>query len=278
MGGWGSNSYNKSKSSFSQDVWGGQAPYLQGMYGNAQDLWGNMDFAPINDQYNRVGQQMQGDMNRVYPSLDNQMGGGFRDPRLEESLYRSMENPSAMGKMYSSIMGGSGNEYIDPVIDNMYDSTFRNLQRGGIRDLDTQAANLGRAGSDRHGVESALLKSEALRDAGDREAMMRMGTYDTDLNWKMDIARQADLGRGQAQDRAMDLLSNRNQNQQGGMQYMPNLQMLAMGQMSPYQSQMYMPWDMMGMYRGTIGDPTVLSSGSSKGMGLNISGGGGVTG
>jgi hypothetical protein len=103
---------------------------------------------------------------------------------------------------------------------------------------------------------------------------MRGESYDKDLDWKMSIARQADLGRGQAQDRAMDMLGMRNAQQTGALNYGQDMQQLGRGGMDTQSMIMNMPWEQIANYANLIGAPTVLGSGreNSKASGWNAGG------
>ena len=278
MGGSGGHSKSDSSSDFATYIDGRQAPYLQQMWDRGLNLFDNMNYGPMQNQFSQVGDRMAGDMSMVYPGLQNQLGGGFSNPALERSLASSMADPSQMGRMYESILGGPGNTYADPLKQNLMQNTWDNLERGGIKQSDTSFANLGRAGSDRNAVENALLKRDAIQDANQAMTAIDYDTFDKDLNWKMNIARQADLGRGQAQDRAMDLLGMQNQSQMGGLNYMPGLQGLQMGTMSPYMSAYNMPMDMMSMLGGWIGAPVMAGHGSGNASSFGMQGGGGLYG
>ena len=264
MGGGGGHDFSSSESSFRQGVDPTQAPYLSGMYDRAQNLYDSQDYSQMNQIANVAGNDMRGALQYGYEPLKNQMAGGFRSMDLENSLRDSMANPSQTGRMYESILGGPGNTYADPLVDSMREDAWQNLYRGGYRDNDSNFAAMGRPGSDRNAVEGALLKRDAMQDMSRNEMAIRHGTYDKDLGYKMGIAAQADLGRGQAQDRAMNLLNQQNMSQMGGINYMPQLQQLQMGQMAPWMMARGLPWQDMGMYSQMIGPPTVLSSGESS--------------
>lgn len=193
--------------------------------------------------------------------------GGAIDPALRESLQTSLSGPSQMGSMYESIVGGQGNTYIDPMID----ASREDYQTGMDRSISGMNARTGAGGQQRGsraGLAEGLMRSEGDRNQRMQEANMRGGAYDKDLQMKMDIARNADLGRGQAQDRAIGLLAGGDQNQQwaagqGGM----NMQNMAMGGMAPWMQSSMMPFQMGGMYSNMMGNPTVLGGGQYGGGG-----------
>jgi hypothetical protein len=273
VGGGVSGGQQKSKSSgqFNERVFGPQQEALGTMYDSAADLYGQRDYG----SYNQVGDQATGYNQNIadqsMPGWGNQMQGGFEDPYLSASLRDSMANPSEMGKMYESIVGGSGNEYIDPMVDAMRESSMKNYQAQTRPNMDQAAAMAGQSGSSRHGVNQYLAEKNVGSDMLNRENQMRGDAYDKDLNWKMGIAQQADMGRGQAQDRAMQMLSGRNDNQAGALNFGQGMQQMGMGGMAPQQMMQDLPWDQFANYANSIGAPTVLGSGSesSKASGWN---------
>jgi hypothetical protein len=180
--------------------------------------------------------------------------------------------------MYQDIVGGEGNTYIDPMVDAMKQGGMENLnQMQAGTGLD--AAAMGQGGSSRHAMQNAMLGKSANQDMMNKEAMMRGGAYDKDLNWKMEIAKQADQGIQNTQNNLMDMMSGADRSQQAGMQFGQGMQNLGMGSFAPWQQAQMAPWDPMNSYANIVGRPTVLSSsqgqqsGSSKGGGISGSAG-----
>jgi hypothetical protein len=263
---------SSSNSSMDQNVWGPQGNALGNMYGQAGNLYGNM--MPYSNLGFNMMPQMQNQMTHAYQMGDRGAegllsGGSYGDTsgirnNLYSSLQNSMANPSSTGRMYSDIVGGPGNTYIDPMVADMRASGNQNLQtQQNMTGLD--AANLGQGGSSRHAMQNAMLGAATNRDMASLENTMRGGAYDTDLNWKMAIANQADTNRGAAQDRAMSALAGSDANTAAGMNYAPQMQNLSMGYMAPWSQAMQMPWMNMQNYQGIMGDPTVLSNATSSG-------------
>ena len=164
-------------------------------------------------------------MNGAIGGYNSQMGGGsFGDTTdIRNKLMGSMGQPSQMGQMYNSIVGGEGNTYIDPMVDAMKRSSMENLDRmnsGTAMD----AAAMGQGGSSRHAMQNAMQSRDMNSDMLDREMNMRGGAYDTDLNMKMDIASMADSNRQQEQDRMFNMMSGSDANQQAGMSFGQGMQ------------------------------------------------------
>ena len=289
--GFGSNNSNNnysSNSTFDQNVYGGQEGALTDVYNQGGNLYNNqMNYA---NQGQGMVPGMQGQMTDVYnlgmDGLQNQMNGGaYGDTSglkggLYDSIMGSMNNPSETGRMYEEIVGGPGNTYIDPMVDSMKQGMNQNLNTQQNQ-MNQQAGAMGQGGGSRHAMQNAMLGAQANRDMTNTENQMRGNAYDTDMKWKMGIAEQADLGRGQAQDRGMALLSGANGTMQQGMNNLLPQQNLGMNQMAPWMQGGQMPWQNLSNYSNIVGAPTVLdsgtdqSSGSGSSKGWNFSGGGG---
>jgi hypothetical protein len=272
-----SNSEQQSDSQYSQDVWGGQGGALENMYGSMQDLWGQSMGNMGGYQQMAQGLQpyMQSIMSGGMGSYNNMnQGGSYGDTSdVRAKLMESMDQTSGgsqMGNMYDSIVGGSGNTYIDPMVDAMKQSGYETMDRMESQ-TGLDAGSMGQGGSNRHAMQNAMQNSKMKEGMDQQELNMRGGAYDTDLKMKMDIARQADAGIQSTQDRYMQMMSGSDMNRNQGMNQGQNMQNLGMGSMAPWQQAMMMPWQMMGMYNQGMGDPTVLESGDSSSSGSSDS-------
>ena len=267
----GANTGYGSNARFGSNMFGG--PAFNQMYGNLNNMWGGFQGAPmqaITESGDRAGGFMGDVADKGMSAYQNLMAGGASgatgaavDPALRESLMASMRDPSNTGRMYEDIVGGAGNTYIDPMIDAMgSDEAIR--QDRMASDITGNAVGSGMTGSSRHGIAEGLMRSEGNRNLAGREAEARAGAYDKDLDWKMNIAQQADLGRGQAQDRAIGLLGAGDQNTQYGLGQGANMQNMGMGMMAPSMQAGMMPFQMGGMYSGAMGNPYEMQYGSES--------------
>tara|TARA_R110000744_G_C19371578_1_gene562704 strand:+ start:6042 stop:6881 length:840 start_codon:yes stop_codon:yes gene_type:complete len=272
----GSVGKNKSQSAgnMSQDVWGGQGGALKDLYSQANDLWGSNQGGQLDDMADELGGYNNDLRSGAMGGFNNQMGGGsFGDTSdIRAKLMGYMDQPSQTGKMYESIVGGKGNEYIEPMVQAMKSGAMENnamLQSGTAMD----AAAMGQGGSSRQAMQNAMTNRMTNQDMMSQETSMRGGAYDKDLDMKMGIAQMADGNRQQEQDRLMGMMQGSDQNQQYGMNSGQGMQNLGMGSMAPWMQAQNQGWSNMGNYANTIGGPTVLSSGgqsgSSKGGGAS---------
>lgn len=274
----GSSAKQKSNSSFNETALGG--PQWDQFYGNLNNQWGasQPNLGLTNQYVNNANPYMTGAANTGQAGSAYMSGGGsFGDTSgMRNSLYSSiqdsMANPSQTGKMYESIVGGAGNTYVDPLVASMRQSGNQALDRSNAYNA-ADASNYGQSGGSRQAMQNAMNTRMANQDMAGQENALRAGAYDKDLNWKMSIAQQADLGRGQAQDRGMAALQGADANRQFGMGYQPTMQNLGMGTMAPWMQGMMMPWQMANMYATSMGNPTTLGSGTSTSKGSSMSGG-----
>lgn len=272
-----SSSGNKSSSkgnqfwTMNQNVWSGQQPFLKDLYSQAMSRYQNFDPSKFDSVFSDASSFGKGITGSVFPAWNNQLQGGAgsaaamgTSQSLIDSLNKSLSAPSNTGRMYQSIVGGSGNTYIDPMVDAMKRGTIDSLERQ-LPQLDAQAVSAGQMGSSRHGIAEGLARSDANKYMADTEAAMRANAYDTDLNWKMDIANLADQNIGMAQDRALSLLDSQNLAQQGAIGAGQTMYDYNNNNIDIANQKMNLPWDVLANYSNIIGSPTVLSNGMGTG-------------
>ena len=102
---------NSSQGSSSQSVWGTQTPYLEDVYGQAQDQYGQA-IGTINDLQPGVQDQVTDAFNQGMGGYGNQMGGGFASglqnqigPNAYEGQMKDMIAQDAM-KLQQQSLGG----------------------------------------------------------------------------------------------------------------------------------------------------------------------------
>jgi hypothetical protein len=252
-------------SAMQQDkIWKGQRGYMKDLYNQAQGLYNNFDKNQYDQQFSDLTEQMKGINEKTQGGWDTMLQGGIADPSLDAAIRQSMQSPSETGKMYESIVGGAGNTYIDPMVKAMKAGQMDNLNLQ-MPGLNIGAVNAGQSGSSRQGVAEALMRSQANNQMLDKEAMMRGEAYDKDLNWKMNIAQQADTNRGDAQDRAAQLLQNKNQMMTQGINANQQMQQNARALLDTAMQKGNLQYDAYNRYKDAIGGPIVLGSSSSMG-------------
>lgn len=277
MGGSSSKSDSSSDGYFKNDVWGGQAPYLQNLYGQAQKLFG------------QTNQQMQGqipgainDMGQLTDQAQNawqdQVGGGvYKDMGLQnslmQSLNQSLNNPSAMSEMNAMIMGGEGNNYAD-AMKATYMKDAENSSNQMLRTMDARVAGSGMSGGARHGMAIGEGFGDINENLQRNLAQTGFNTFDKDLDRKLEIAGMADQGTLSRQQLMGNMLGNQQQTQNQGINNGQLMQNLNLGQFAPYM----LPWQAMGAYANTIGGPTILGEGTQSGNSSSKAVGGGVGG
>ena len=270
MGGSAGKSKGSSNNSFSTNVWGPQGDALQNLYQLAFDQYGKG-----NDYMSQIAGQASNIDNAVNGILDAnkvlQSGGAYGDTaEIRQQLLDSMGGRSNVGSMYESIVGGSGNTYVDPLIESLRADSAQNvatLQGGNAID----AAAMGQSGSSRQAMQDAMFANQANKDLLNKEAELRYGAYDKDLAMKMGIAQQADYNHQAEQDRLLAML-------QGGQSSMEKgtgsdlLSILLNSGMNPWLQAQQAVWNPMNNLSNIIGNAIITGSGSgsskSKGGGI----------
>ena len=256
---------SKSSSDFNEYVWNQGA--MNDLYGNAEGLWQNRDNTQLYNQGNQAVDYANQIAGGAAGGWNNQLSGGFYDQDLRNSLMNSMNGPSQTGQLYESIIGGAGNEYIQPMVDASNQAHQDQYDRYGAPNMDMAAEAAGQSGSARHGVNQFLGQNETNKNKINAEMALRGNAYDKDTALKLGIAQAADQGRHQSQQLAFDMMNSQNQNQQGAINYGQNMQNIGAGGMDLQQQLGNIDWDQLMQYANVIGGPTILGSGSSRGSG-----------
>ena len=268
-------SENQSGQSFNQDVWGGQQPALQDLYGAAAGLF-NMGKGDYSRQMQQ-GQQLQGGtVDAMQQPWQQQMGGGAYGGmdltgQMNQSIGDIRDYQTQTGGLYADIMGGAGNDYADAMRGQLTSDAEKTLGMN-LGALDQRAAAAGMSGGSRHGTATGQIADDINTNLQQNLTGLGYDTFDQDLQNKLNIAQMADTNRlsalTQNQNTIGGMMGGYNQAAQGGLNYG--------GNMFGYGSQMQQqPWQNLGMYSNVIGAPTMLGSGSgsSSGKGKSTSGG-----
>lgn len=274
MGGSSSKSQGSSNQSFQNNIWGPQGNALQQLYNMALGSNPNAGQSQVQGSADNINNAM----NNIISNNQNlnDKGSAFGNSNeLRDKLLGMMGGPSQTGQMYDSIVGGKGNEYIDPVVNQMRDSMKQNvstLQNNNALD----AAMMGQSGGSRQAMENAMIVSQANKDFMSQEAQLRAGAYDKDLSMKLGIANLADSNKQAEQDRLFNMLSGNNQQNNATSSNNNNLlQTILSGGMNPYLQAQQGNWTGLQNIASIIGGPIMQSSGSggSKTKGSGASGG-----
>lgn len=267
---------SKSSNSASQNVWDTQGDALKDLWAQSGSL---LDNTMYGDQANQIAGDLTGYNSGITDSagagINNLLGGGsmgdtsgLRDS-LMATMLRDANSPSNTSNMYSSIVGGAGNTYIDPMVEAMKKGGMDNLNRMQSQSgLD--AAAMGQGGSSRHAMQNAMLGKEANQDMLAQEAYMRGGAYDKDLEMKMGIANLADQNSQLDKDRMFDMLSQSDNNIATGLGLGETAQDIGTNSMNPWAQAQQMQWNPYMWQGNLIGDPTVLGQSSGKSSAWNF--------
>ena len=276
MGGSVGKSKSKSSNQFSNNVWGTQGDALGSLY---QTTLGQLGQDSYQQQIGSAAYNVQNQANDIVNSQtsaikDLSSGGVYGDTAdVRQMLLDSMGGRSNMGTMYESIVGGSGNTYVDPLIEQMRKSSAQNVQTlQGSNALD--AAAMGQSGSSRQAMQDAMFASQANQDLLNKEAELRYDTYDKDLAMKMGIAQQADYNHQAEQDRLLAMLQGGQSSMEKGTSPVLLTTLLNYG-MNPWLQAQQAGWNPINNLSNIIGNAIITGSGSgsSKSKGGGISGG-----
>ena len=276
MGGSIGGSKSGSSSSYSQNVMKQQIPFLQQLWGMATDNVGQNDYI---NQIGNSAQNSQDLLNSLFVSqsnLQNQLasGGAYGDSQQYiDMMLNSMGQRSNMGTMYESIVGGSGNTYVDPLIQQMQQDSAQNLAT--LQNANAMDATMaGQSGSSRQAMQNAMLGAQANKDLMTQEAQLRQSNYDNDLAMKMAIAQQADYNHQAEQDRLLRMIQGSQDSMNNATNMGSLLQSLATGGMDNWLKAQQASWNPLNNLANIIGNPIILSkgSGSSKSKGFGTSG------
>ena len=276
MGGSIGGSKSGSSSSYSQNVMKQQIPFLQQLWGMATDNVGQNDYI---NQIGNSAQNSQDLLNSLFVSqsnLQNQLasGGAYgNSQQYIDMLLNSMGQRSNVGTMYESIVGGSGNTYVDPLIQQMQQDSAQNLAT--LQNANAMDATMaGQSGSSRQAMQNAMLGAQANKDLMTQEAQLRQSNYDNDLAMKMAIAQQADYNHQAEQDRLLRMIQGSQDSMNNATNMGSLLQSLATGGMDNWLKAQQASWNPLNNLANIIGNPIILSkgSGSSKSKGFGTSG------
>jgi hypothetical protein len=181
-----SNQSNASSQS-NQNVWGEQSPYLQDVYGQAQNAF-NQGMGSINGLTPEVQAQMQQAFQQAQGGFGNQMGGGFA----------------------SGLQGQIGpNSYVDAMKGQIADDA-NTLKQQNLGGLDARAAAAGMSGSSGYRDQVSRMQDSVDENAMNQMANIGYQAHNQGIQNQMNLAGMMD----QNQANAMGNLGNM---QQGAM-------------------------------------------------------------
>lgn len=282
-----------------QNIYGGQAPYINDIYGQAANLYNNYGMperqvAGLNPLMGANAGFATGGGTDIYTAqllsaLANTGGYGAAantaDRMSGGNVYRA---PMTNGLNYGTLAASVNNPFLEGQIDAASRDVVRNLNENQLTGNAAMAAGTGNSGSSRRAVMDAI----AMRGTADRVAdigsTMRGNAYTTglDLANRTALANQsASLGTnainanlmnsgatlnynlGQAGSAGLRDAYGTGANNAGMVTDTGNMLRQYQQQLldTTYQNQMN-PYNSLQMYKSFIGDPTVLSSGTSFGL------------
>lgn len=173
----GGSSFNQS----TQDVWAGQSPYLQDVYGQAQGAF-NQGMADVNSLRPEVQQQLGDALGAAGQGYGNQMGGGFA----------------------AGLQGQVGpNAYTDVIKGQIADDAMK-LKQQNLGGLDARAAAAGMSGSSGYRDQVNSMASDVDEAALNQMSQLGFQAHNQGIQNQMNLAGMMD----QNQQGAMGNLQN----------------------------------------------------------------------
>jgi hypothetical protein len=292
-----------------QDIYGGQAPFLNDIYGQAANLFHNygmpdrqvaginpMLAAGLGQQFG-FGQGMGQDIftAQLMSALGNMGGFGTAAGTAGRMAGGNVFGaPMTDGLNMATLGAAVNNPFLDGQIDAASRDVVRNLNENQLTGNAAMAAGTGNSGSSRRAVMDAIAQRGAADRVADIGSTMRGQAFNTGLGLANQTAlanQNAMMGTNAVNAGLMGQGANLGfqlgqAGQQGlGQAFNTGVQNTALSRdagdfMRQYQQQlldtMYgnqmNPYNSLQMYRSMIGDPTVLSRASSLGVDQSRSG------
>lgn len=253
-----------------QDVWGGQSPALQNLYGQGQSL--AQDPSGVNQAatgaYLGYGVQQPGD---VYdPALAGYQGafgganptaqaaGQLTDP-LVSGLTDIMNDP---GEVFGA---GGSNPLLDQNVALALDQASRSFQRNVAPSIERDAISMGQFGGTRGDLALGTAAADANRDALTAAMGAYGDQYTQDRAAALASQQQRDQTRLAAGQQIQDILGAQQAGAAQGVDVGQNLQGLGMGQGDIFSTAAQQQWSPLQQQQQLLGAPTVLGASESTG-------------
>ena len=226
------NSFNQS----SQNVYGGQEPYLQDVYGQAQGAF-NQGMADVNSMRPEVQQQLGDALGAAGQGYGNQMGGGYA----------------------SGLQGQIGpNSYVDAMKGQVADDANM-LKQQNLGGLDARAAAAGMSGSSGYRDQVNDMSNQVDKNALNQMSQIGYNAHNQGIQNQMQLAGMMD----QNQQGAMSNLQNM---QQGAMNQF-NPAMMGQQMAGQYAQTIGGPTVLGSSSGGSTNQSTSMNQGSSFNQG-----------
>lgn len=282
-----------------QSIYGPQAGYINDIYGQAQNLYQNYGMpdrqvAGLNPMLGANAGFATGGGNDIYTqqlmsSLNNMGGYGAAANTAGRMSGGNVFNaPMTNGLNFSTLAASVNNPFLDGQIDAASRDVVRNLNENQLTGNASMAAATGNSGSSRRAVMDAIAARGTADRVADIGSTMRgqaygqglglanatalanqnaaMGTNAINANL-MGQGAQLNYNIGQSGQQGLRDAYGTGANNAGMVTDTGNMLRQYQQQLldTAYSNQMN-PYNSLQMYKSFIGDPTVLSSGSSFGM------------
>lgn len=275
-------------SSSGQDVWGGQSPALQNLYGQGQQL--SQDPAGLNraatGAYTGAAIRQPGD---IYSPALSGFQGAFGGDNPTARAAGSLADPLVSGltdivNTSPDVFGAGGsNPLLDQNVAMALEQASQNFSRNVAPSIKRDAQAMGQYGGTRGDLALGTAAGDANQQAL-RAAMQAYGDqYSQDRAANLQSQIQADQTRLGAASQIQDILGSQRSGAAQGVDVGMNLQNLGIGQGDILATAANQQWSPLQQQQQLIGAPTVLGESASTGTSesdpiLNPWGGAGTSG
>lgn len=259
----------------SSNVWQGQKAPLKNLYSAATNFFNQGQNSYI-DQALQTGEQGAGMMPQINqqtmsPWKQQLQGGMINNLGLTDFYNNMMDAKGTVMNTLTGMQDPSQNPYLKEMGQYGLDMLNENFARNVMPQLTTDAAFSGGLGGSRQGIAQGTAAGDLAGEQANYLSNFMGGQYQGDMN----RAAQAAQVMGGLQQNAAgaygNILSQQDTNAQNALRFSPQMLQNFMAPSSAYAGLNQTQWSPYANYSQVLGQPTVLSDSSSKG--INISGG-----
>lgn len=257
-------------STSTQDVWGGQSPYLQNMYQQGQDL--SQAFDPNQAAAIQAGQQYAGQVGgQVYDPLVGSYQGAFGAGNPMATASSQLTNPlvsgltGIMNNQQDPFAAGGNNPLLDQNVAMALEQASQNFSRNVAPSITRDAVAMGQYGGTRGDLALGTAAGDANKQALQQAMAAYQNQYQGDRAANLQSQAQIDATRLGAAGQIQNLMQGNAANVGQGVQTGGQLMNLGMGSSDLYNQLSQIPWQNLQNYQQVLGSPTILGTTTATG-------------
>ena len=257
-------------SNSTQNVWGGQAPYLENLYQQGQDL--SQTYDPNQAAAMQSGQQYAGQaQGQVYDPLVGSYQGAFGAGNPYQQATSQLTDPLVQGltgimnNQQDPFAAGGNNPLLDQSVANALNQASESFQRNVAPSIKRDAIAQGQYGGTRGDLALGTAAGDANKQALTAAMQAYQDQYAGDRSANLQSQAQMDATRLGAAGQIQSLMGGNAANVGQGVQTGGQLMNLGMGSSDIYNQLSQIPWQNLQQYAQLLGGPTVLGTTTSQG-------------